>query len=54
MAQVKLKILGGFSLSRGGETVRLGLRKGELLLAYLVLPPGRAQAREKLIELFWG
>ena len=49
-----LRLLGGFALDRGGETVAVSSRKSRALLAYLALQPDRAHSREKLATLLWG
>ncbi len=55
MAPVALTLFGGFEARGGdGERIQLPTRKAALLLAFLALSPGRAQAREKLIGLLWG
>ena len=55
MEPITLCLFGGFE-ARGGDHERVALptRKAALLLAFLALSPGRAQAREKLIGLLWG
>ncbi len=50
----KLRLLGDFSMKRGGtELRRLRAQKYAYLLAYLALSPDRAHTRETLIDLFW-
>jgi TolB-like protein len=51
----RLTLLGGFTLATDdGRPLTLPSRKDRLLLAYLVLSPGRAQARERLAGLLWN
>ena len=55
MTACRLTILGGYALTTGdGRQLQLPTRKDRLLLAYLALLAGRAQAREHLASLFWG
>lgn len=50
----RLRLLGSFSLERGGERVcGFGARLDELLLAYLALQAPTAVARRELVALFW-
>lgn len=55
MAACSLTLLGGLALCAAeGRELSLTTRKDRLLLAYLALNPGRAQARERLAGLLWG
>ena len=55
MAACRLTLLGGFSLATAdGAQLTLPTRKDKLLLAFLVLSPGRPQSRERLAALLWG
>jgi DNA-binding SARP family transcriptional activator/Tfp pilus assembly protein PilF len=55
LAACRLTLLGGFALATDdGRSLTLPSRKDRLLLAYLVLSPGRAQARERLAGLLWS
>ena len=55
MQPLRLTLFGGFEARGGdGERIRLPTRKAALMLAFLALSPGRAQARETLIGLLWG
>ncbi len=50
----RLRLLGSFSLERGGERVcGFGSRLDEQLLAYLALQAPTAVARRELVALFW-
>jgi DNA-binding SARP family transcriptional activator len=50
----RLRLLGSFSLERGGERVCcFGSRLGEQLLACLALHAPTAVARRELVSLFW-
>ncbi len=50
---LKFYLLGPLRIERAGERLHLPRRKVELLIAYLLLHPGR-QSREQLATLFWG
>lgn len=54
-AKWRLHLLGGFGLSRHGQTagIPLGLKE-RALLAYLILHPNRRETRQKLATLLWG
>jgi DNA-binding SARP family transcriptional activator len=55
LAACRLTLLGGFALATDdGRPLSLPSRKDRLLLAYLALSPGRAQARERLAGLLWS
>lgn len=55
MAACRLTLLGGFSLEAvDGAKLALPTRKDRLLLAYLAVSAGRAQARDRLAGLLWG
>ncbi len=55
MAWINLRLLGGFEARlESGAAVDLRTRKGELLLAYLALSPGKAFPRDKLTALLWS
>ena len=55
MAPLKLTLLGGFEArSASGAPLVLRQKKAQLLLAYLALHPGEAQARERLAALLWS
>ncbi len=55
MAQVDLRLLGRFEARlKSGAAVDLKTRKGELLLTYLALSPGKTFARDKLAALLWS
>ena len=55
MGQLSLTLLGGFQARLGsGAVLRLRTRHTQALLAYLALPSGRAQPRDKLAALLWG
>jgi len=55
MARLTLQLLGGFSVRLGsGQSLTLGTKKAQALIAYLAVPPGRAHSRDKLASLLWG
>jgi TolB-like protein/DNA-binding SARP family transcriptional activator len=55
MAQVDLRLLGRFEARlKSGAAVDLKTRKGELLLTYLALSPGKTFPRDKLAALLWS
>jgi DNA-binding SARP family transcriptional activator len=55
MGRLRLNMLGGFQARLGsGAVLRLRTRHTQALLAYLALPCGRAQPRDKLAALLWG
>ncbi|MBI3148374.1 MAG: AAA family ATPase [Betaproteobacteria bacterium] len=51
--ELRLRVLGGFSLEVGRAPRPLNYEKGRALLAYLALEPSRAHARKALAQLFW-
>lgn len=54
MARLTLNLLGGFQLARDGDAEAPSLgRKGEALLAYLLLNTESAHGRGKLAALLW-
>lgn len=54
MAQLRLRLLGGFELHAGsGTPVTLPPKKARALLAYLALAAGRPQSRDRLAALLW-
>ncbi|MGH6931885.1 MAG: AfsR/SARP family transcriptional regulator, partial [Dongiaceae bacterium] len=51
----RLRLLGGFGLSRDGQATEIPLGRNErALLAYLILHPNRRETRQKLATLLWG
>ena len=55
MARLKIQLLGGFAIRVGpGQTLSLGTKKAQALVAYLAVPRGRAHPRDKLASLLWG
>jgi DNA-binding SARP family transcriptional activator len=55
MGRLTLTLLGGFQARLGsGAVVRFRTRHTQALLAYLALPCGRSQPRDKLAALLWG
>src|SRR5262245_58192413 len=55
MGRLILTLLGGFRARLDAVTpLALPTRKTQALLAYLALPPGSAQPRDKLASLLWG
>lgn len=52
--EVRLRLLGGFSLASPDEPIRLPTKKAEAALAYLAWQPDTPQSREKLATLLWG
>ncbi|MBM4439342.1 MAG: bacterial transcriptional activator domain-containing protein, partial [Candidatus Rokubacteria bacterium] len=53
MAQLQLRLLGGFLLRDAARPRPLPARKAQALLAYLALRAGRAHARSALTHLLW-
>ncbi len=54
MSTSRLILLGGFRLYRAdGSAVPLAVRKGQALLSYLALQPGRRCSRDRLAALLW-
>src|SRR5262249_29081043 len=51
MARLRLRLLGGFQLSRESKPIALPAKKARALLAYLALRPGRPHGRETLTGL---
>jgi DNA-binding SARP family transcriptional activator len=54
MAQLSLRLLGGFLLRADGRPRPLPARKAQALLAYLAVRGGRAHARDALTGLLWA
>ena len=55
MESLQLTLLGGFEARLGsGARIEISIRKGQALLAYLALHPGKAVPREKLAGLLWS
>jgi len=54
MAELTLRLLGGFLLRADTRPRPLPVRKAQALLAYLALRAGRAHPRETLMHLLWG
>lgn len=54
MADLSLRLLGGFLLRADTRPRPLPVRKAQALLAYLALRAGRAHPRETLMRLLWG
>jgi DNA-binding SARP family transcriptional activator len=54
MAQLQLRLLGGFDLKAGpGQDLPIKLKKAQALLAYLACHPGQSHPRDKLATLLW-
>src|SRR4051812_14626495 len=53
MAQLSLRLFGGFLLRADTRPRPLAARKAQALLAYLALGAGRAHTRETLMHLLW-
>ncbi len=54
MAHYRIHLFGEFSAADAeGDPVKVGNRKAELLLAYLLLRSAHPQPRERLVDLFW-
>jgi TolB-like protein/DNA-binding SARP family transcriptional activator len=54
---VRLRLLGGFSVTVGGENPRpvdISSPRHRALLAYLALRPDYSESRERLVALLWG
>src|SRR5882757_6720062 len=47
------RLLGPVQLVAGGKQIELKRRQERLLLAILLLEPGKAVAAERLVELLW-
>ena len=55
MARLSLRLLGGFSVTLDGVgPVRVPLRRAQMLLAFLALPPGQARSRDHVTALLWS
>src|SRR5436190_818665 len=54
MAQLSLRLLGGFLLRADARPRAVPVRKAQALLAYLALRAGRAHARDSLTALLWA
>ncbi len=55
MPSLRLKLLGSFEARRpSGQIVEISGKKGQALLAYLALHPGKSLPREKLVNLLWS
>src|ERR1051326_4439605 len=54
MAQLSLRLLGGFLLLADTRPRAVPVRKAQALLAYLAVRAGRAHARDGLTSLFWA
>lgn len=52
--EVRIRLLGGFALTRAGRPVVLPTRKAMALLAVLASRPGAAFSRERLADLLWA
>lgn len=52
--RVEFRILGSLQGTAGGRPLRLGGRRAHLVLASLLLAPGRIVPVERLIEAVWG
>ena len=52
-AQIRFYLFGRFQIERKSKPIQLPTRKTEVLLAYLIMNPGK-HAREKIAALFWG
>jgi TolB-like protein/Flp pilus assembly protein TadD len=52
---LRLDLLGGFAArDNEGRKIAIGSRKGQALLAFLALQPGKPQPREKVMSLLWS
>lgn len=51
--RLEIRLLGGFSVTRGGVAVSVGSRAAQALLAYLALTAGARHRRERLAALLW-
>src|SRR5579872_4385512 len=51
---IALCLFGRFTLTVGGQPLKIVSKKGKALLAYLALQPDHAASREKLATLLWG
>ena len=55
MVRLSLTLLGGFEARLDADrALRLSIKKGQALLAYLAMPPGKPHLRDKLATLLWG
>jgi DNA-binding SARP family transcriptional activator len=55
MARLTLTLLGGFEARLDeSRALRLSIKKGQALLAYLAMPAGKPHLRDKLATLLWG
>ena len=51
--ELRIRLLGGFSLARGEEGAPLRSQRLRMLLAYLALCPGQRTGRQTLAFAFW-
>ena len=54
IVSVDFRLLGLMSLSGGGSEIKLRNRKGQALLAYLLINPAHKESRERLVGLLWS
>ena len=54
MARLNLTLLGGFQARLDDRVVGVSMKKGQALLAYLAMPAGKTDLRDKLATLLWG
>jgi DNA-binding SARP family transcriptional activator len=50
---VEFRLLGSVQIWSGGEQISLKRRQERLLLAVLLLEPGKAVSADRLMELLW-
>ncbi|HVT52178.1 MAG TPA: BTAD domain-containing putative transcriptional regulator [Dongiaceae bacterium] len=53
-AEIAFTLFGTFSVTHGGAEIKLRNRKGQALLAYLLLSPTHKESRERLVGLLWS
>jgi DNA-binding SARP family transcriptional activator/tetratricopeptide (TPR) repeat protein len=53
-AEIGFTLFGTFSLTHAGTEIKLRNRKGQALLAYLLLTPTHKESRERLVGLLWS
>jgi DNA-binding SARP family transcriptional activator len=53
MAALTLNLLGGFEVRLGDHSLVLPTKRGQALLAFLAMTPGRRHSRDRLAGFLW-